>query len=105
MKVTAVQTTTRDTARDSRQRTRVYFWPQNETVFDNIVNRHFRPVRLYRKHIPYVLMQVGAPDGTRAAWSQRAGCSCPCSPGFILDVNLGYDINVTVEYEESDVNA
>ena len=44
--------------------------------------------------------QLGIAPDTKVRWSQYAGCSCPCSPGFIVE---GYpqavsrqDIYVTV---------
>jgi len=37
----------------------------------------------------------------KASWSQTAGCSCGCSPGFILDVDpaqVGYEaVFVTIK--------
>lgn len=79
---------------------RMYFWPVDETVLDNMKNRRHRPTKEYRKLIPDVLKQVFEVSQTyRARWSQYAGCSCPCSPGFIVSGLTGssYDIHVDVK--------
>jgi len=43
--------------------------------------------------------------GVKLVWSQYAGCSCPCSPGYILkgeglpyQIRMGYDVYVNVGY-------
>ena len=64
---------------------RVYWWPQGETIIDNLVNRRDRPNEDYRRLMPSVLMLAGYTGDIRIHWSQHAGCTmCPCSPGFIL---------------------
>lgn len=76
---------------------RIYVHPEGENILQNLENRHQRPYTLYRKHvIPHVLRAMGLPSSTKARWSQRAGCSCPCSPGFIVDDMLGTDVFVTI---------
>ena len=68
---------------------------------DNLVIRKHRPHQIWRKMLPGVLAQLGI-SGAKAKWSQKAGCRCPCSPGFILDVSVNdgdhnrVDIYVTV---------
>jgi hypothetical protein len=81
--------------------TRVYFFPSDETVLENMQNRHDRPYETYRSLLPLVLMAEGVPgDVSRdAVWSQRAGCSCGCSPGFIIKrrgITSDYDVFVNV---------
>lgn len=80
---------------------RVFIWPEGESVWENLNNRRDRPHTYYRKAImPQVLAQLGlSPE--RVQWSQKAGCSCPCSPGFILKgVRLRGDVHVTIKAEE-----
>ena len=65
------------------------------------VARNRRPFQLYREVLlPKVFKKLKLPPNIRASWSQKAGCSCGCSPGFILDtlpLRRGYDaIYVTV---------
>lgn len=63
---------------------RVYLWPEGEGVLDNFVNRWSRPTTLYRKVAKAVLADLGIEGSLR--WDQRAGCSCGCSPGFVLTI-------------------
>lgn len=79
---------------DKTKHARVYIWP-SETVLEQFINRRARPVTEYRKNIlPEVLNFQGLPADTKAKWSQYAGCSCGCSPGFILNVESRNDIHV-----------
>ena len=65
--------------------TRVYIWPGNESILDQMTTRLCRPHTIWRKEImPKVLQELGLPLDTEVKWSQYAGCSCPCSPGFII---------------------
>lgn len=38
--------------------------------------------------IPHVLSALGLPPETSVRYSRTAGCSCGCSPGFIIDADL-----------------
>lgn len=84
------------------QLTRIYVHPEGEGFLENLaVGRLNRPWRLFRTEVvPQVLAQLGLSNiGYR--WDQHAGCAmCPCSPGFVLDARLGYDIYVRAEYEK-----
>lgn len=85
------------------KKTRVYVWRDDETITENIINRRFRPHRQWRKDVlPKVFSELGLAEGTRARWSQYAGCSCGCSPAFILDINLmNRDIHVSLGGEQA----
>lgn len=80
---------------------RIYVFTKGETILENLQNRRDRPYTAYRKEVlPTVFAQLGVAPDTKVRWSQYAGCSCPCSPGFIVE---GYpqaisrqDIYVTV---------
>ena len=79
-------------------RARVYVDLDGESVLENLQNRRDRPYNVYKKEVlPTMLRLLGLPVATKLSWSQKAGCSCPCSPGFI-DNNevLPFDIHVTV---------
>jgi hypothetical protein len=83
-----------ETRKDRSKKARIYIWPVNETLCDNLINRHCRPVAMYRKDIlPTVLGLIG---GTSAHWDQKAGCSCGCSPGFVVDDVYGLEVHVQV---------
>ena len=79
------------------KKTRVYVFPKGESLMDNLMNRKARPYTVYKKEVlPEVFRAMGLPENTKAKWSQYAGCSCPCSPGFVLDVR-GSEVFVDVE--------
>ena len=80
------------------KQTRIYVWPQGESILENLENRKQRPYTVYKKEvIPAVLEKMGMPADTKVRWSQYAGCDCPCSPGFIVDGDSRRDVHVTVE--------
>jgi hypothetical protein len=63
----------------------------DDSLIDNLANRTRRPYNDY-KTIIWGSMLDQVFDLGKLQWSQYAGCSCPCSPGFILpkqDVNIG----------------
>lgn len=90
--------------RDRDKKTRVYVWPDGESVFENLLDRHDRPVQLFRQVTREALEALGY-EGVRLSWSQRAGCSCPCSPGFIATHPLmrGFDIHIGISGYESGI--
>lgn len=70
---------------------RMYVDVKDETLVENLVNRRSRPYNLYKTLIHSSLLGEMFDLG-KLQWSQRAGCSCPCSPGFILPkqtLNIG----------------
>ena len=82
----------------------VYFSPASETVLENLFGgRYTRPYAELRKLLPEVLRQVGVEWDGKAVWSQKAGCTCPCSPGFLLLSHGGK--HIFVEYETVDAIA
>jgi hypothetical protein len=93
---------------DRKRGSRIYIFPKGESVWNQLFNRHARPHLVWRKRVmPVVLKRLGLPADTKFRWSTRAGCSCPCSPGFIMHSVVQYnkdsqyaaycDIYVTVE--------
>lgn len=88
-------------------KSRLFVWPVGESLLESLRERHDRPVEEYRKLFREVLgsgagrLLLGLPDRQfKLSWSQRAGCQCGCSPGFVLDACLGYDLHVDVGYPE-----
>lgn len=87
---------------------RMYFHLKEESILENFAKRAagIRPSpKDYEKLIPEALNRLGLKtENVKATWSLRAGCSCPCSPGFILkSPNFYQDIHVTVTPETADV--
>lgn len=77
----------RELQRDQSRKPRIYFSPVRETIVDNFQARWSRPYNEYRKLLPQVLEQAGISLQyvKKIRWSQKAGCSCGCSPGFVVD--------------------
>lgn len=77
---------------------RIYFFPSRENVIEGMMRRGIRPHQVWRKLLPIVLKKANKSDklAEAAAWSQKAGCSCGCSPGFVVE-GLDQDISVSVK--------
>jgi len=108
LKVTSIEQRDRDW-RDREEKVRVYIFPEGEGVFSNLINRHDRPHKLYRAEVmPKVLEDLGLEPTAKYRWSQKCGCSCGCSPGFIISGDFRrLDVYVKCEPmdEENDVDA
>ena len=76
----------------SRQGTRVLVWDERNEPFNPIEEmmtgeRYNKPHNWYKKWVPQALEALGFEwDDTNMllAWRQRCGCTCPCSPGFVV---------------------
>lgn len=51
-------------------------------------------IRNMRRYVPGILAELGI-ENARVRFSQKAGCGCGCSPGFIVDGFTGRDIFAT----------
>ena len=101
MELKVLKVEIRQHGRRRSPKSRMYFWPKGESILENLLNRHDRPHLLYKKLIKLALVESGIELSqaqlVKARWSKYAGCSCPCSPGFILSELYGKDFHV--EYE------
>ena len=82
-------------------KTQIYFFPEGENILQNLQNRRQRPHDLYRKLLPQVIEQIKnqgieVPEDIKFSWSQKAGCNCGCSPGFITSNWIGKEVFVKV---------
>lgn len=84
---------------------RMYVSVKDETILDNLMNRGRRPYNVYKTLLRSLDLN-GVLDLGKLQWSQYAGCSCPCSPGFILSsqptefdgvCSFYFDVWVTLE--------
>lgn len=66
---------------------KVYVFESGESILDNLENRRSRPSKAYRE---FVLQAHPELEG-KIRWSQKAGCSCGCSPGFLVDHTVRVD--------------
>jgi len=65
------------------KKARIYVSPEGETVLENLMGgRYTRPYAAYRALVLPLIHELYGQD-IKLVWSQRAGCSCRCSPGFI----------------------
>ena len=83
---------------------RVYFFPAGEDAlfFADTLEHLLQniddlpPPEDYRADLmPAVLAAMVLPKDTEFQWHQFAGCSCGCSPGFVIENSKGKDICVT----------
>ena len=83
--------------RNAHKRGIVYFSHEGENVLENFGNRVARPSDLYKTFLPAVIGAADLPLDTRFVWSQKAGCPCGCSPGFVCRELRGYDVWVSLK--------
>jgi len=88
------------------RRARLYVWfarddDRPRTVESLLTERYTNPVTAYRKALPAIYEAAGLPTTTKAAWSQTAGCSCGCSPGFVLDLDDRSDFEAIIGKEQA----
>jgi len=85
-----------------RPKSRIYCWFENDSVLDHLVRRRNMPTKLLRQIIPSVFEKLDIDPKMSFRWSQKAGCKCGCSPGFILSDYSEYDIFLTVKFVAED---
>ena len=77
--------------RDRRQffkgETHVYVHIKDESLLDDLNNRRQRPYTTWKKEVlplaaKLIFDEMGLIMSSKISWSQKLGCSCPCSPGF-----------------------
>lgn len=75
-------------ARDRREyesSPRVYVSVEGETLLQDFVSRMDRPQRAFKAAARVAIEQFGLTRKlAKLRWSQKAGCSCGCSPGFVM---------------------
>lgn len=79
---------TRNNYRQMRRKSRISVWTDdNMNVMEHLVNRRRRPHTEWKKFIVPVLEEMGI-DTKGMTWNQYAFCTCPCSPGFVLNSTI-----------------
>jgi hypothetical protein len=73
---------------------RVYLFRKRETVWQNLKNRRNRDRSLWRKMTLQIMEKFGY-DNVEMTFSQKAGCQCGCSPGFIVNKKNGKELFIT----------
>lgn len=81
--------------------TRVSVAIEGEGFWDNLANRTTRPHTLWAPLVRRALIEAGWPKDVKIRWSQKAGCSCPCSPAFyVYGGTKGLDLWLTLAVDE-----
>ena len=75
---------------------------EGETILENLENRRSCPIKLLRRVCEETLDSLGVKKSmVEFRWSQKAGCNCGCSPGFIVEgydpIIDGKDVFVTIQ--------
>jgi hypothetical protein len=86
MEITNIKKVAKNLGWGEKRNTRIYVCPEGETIWQNLQERKQRPYTTYKKILKTAYKELGIPEGAKLAWNQRAGCSCPCSPGFFIKI-------------------
>lgn len=79
-------------------KTRAYVYVKNESLLGNLANRTTRPHTEWAPFVKQALIEAGWPKTITLRWSQKAGCSCPCSPAFFVTGGpIGIDVHITLD--------
>lgn len=73
----------------------IYIIINSPTVMKEIQDKKDKYQNVFRKEVlPTVFQKAKMPLDTKVVWSDKAGCSCGCSPGFLITGQKGFDIYV-----------
>jgi hypothetical protein len=88
--------------RERSRKSRAYVFVRNESLWDNLMDRRNRPTKIYKMILEMALSKAGIEkeEYKSAYWSQHAGCTCACSPGFILNGIRNFTFHISVEDKE-----
>lgn len=86
----------------------IYIWQKDETIVENLLYRRLRPYTVWKKMVlPKIIEAYPELARFNIGWCQRAGCFCPCSPGFIVKPKKGEyghwykDLHVEIVWERA----
>jgi hypothetical protein len=89
---------------------KIYIFAEGESVIEGLFSRRNRPFEFYKKEIlPLILDDIRKNhpsvferlQNVKWGWRQDCGCSmCPCSPGFVGDLDALYTVYVDVEFSK-----
>jgi len=75
---------------------KVFIFPKNESILENLVNRRSRPYHEWKEAVMDEVREILG-DNVKLRWSQKCGCACGCSPGFTTDVAGTKDIFIDLD--------
>jgi hypothetical protein len=70
-------------SRDMHKAPRMYVSVADGSVMEHLANRTRRPYNVYKTLI-HASSLKGVLNLSKLSWDQFAGCTCHCSPGFVL---------------------
>lgn len=87
------------TYREQRGKSHLSVYMKGESIWDNLMNRRNRPTKIWKMVGETACASLGMEEELFAKmyWNQKAGCSCGCSPAFIMPNVFGYYFSITVE--------
>lgn len=110
IRIKSVTISNRDYSSRSR-RNQLYVFESSSTgtsrnISEILQERYSKPYNFYRKEVIPVVKKWLTAEGRvdvvqylegKWTWSQKAGCACGCSPGFLGDRYMSKDITVVFE--------
>ena len=74
------------TYREQRGKSHLSVYMKGESIWDNLMNRRNRPTKIWKMVGETACASLGMEEELFAKmyWNQKAGCSCGCSPAFIM---------------------
>lgn len=72
---------------------------KGESVWDNLMNRRNRPTKIWKMVGETAMTSLGMEEELydKMFWNQKAGCSCGCSPAFVMPNLHGFYFYIEVE--------
>ena len=79
-----------------RTKMKLYFFPKNQSLIETIMKRYNSPSDLWKKLGSEAMAELGYRiKDNKLSFSQKAGCSCGCSPGLITTKRTGKSWYIT----------
>lgn len=87
------------TYREQNSKSHLSVYMKGESIWDNLMNRRNRPTKIWKMVGETALASLGMEEELFAKmyWNQKAGCSCPCSPAFVMPNLFGFYFFIEVE--------
>jgi len=84
----------------------IYFFRNHlgSTFWENQLNGPIIDPEYFKSNnwVKEALKTAGLDENTKTKWSNKAGCKCLCSPGFLIPGYSGFDIFVDYGYKLED---
>lgn len=85
-----------------RTKMKLYFFPKNQSLIETIMKRYNSPADLWKKLGAEAMAELGFRlADTKLSFSQKAGCSCGCSPGLVSNKRTGKSWYITYSLKKN----